>query len=157
MPRARKLSDAGGEVAKEPERTLVLVKPDGVQRGLVGTVISRLEKRGLKIAALKMIWMDEALARQHYAVHEDKAFFRELIDYITSGPIVAIVFEGENAVAAVRKTMGETDPVKASPGSIRGDFGLNIQHNIVHGSDSKESAVKEISLFFSEKELLTGS
>ena len=99
--------------------------------------------------------MDEALAKQHYAIHEGKTFFRELIDYITSGPIVAAVFEGENAVEAARNTMGETDPVKAPPGSIRGDFGLNIQHNIVHGSDSKESARREISLFFSQKDIFS--
>ena len=146
--------DQGGEVARGPERTLVLVKPDGVQRGLVGTVISRLEKRELKISALKMIWMDEALARQHYAMHKGKAFFDELVDFITASPIIAAVFEGEQAIEAVRQTMGETDPTKATPGTIRGDFGMDIGHNLVHGSDSSENAKSEISLFFSPEEIL---
>jgi nucleoside-diphosphate kinase len=136
------------------ERTLVLVKPDAVQRGLVGTIISRLERRGLKMVALKMLWMDEALAKRHYAIHKGKAFFEDLVNYITSGPIVAAIFEGRNAVEVVRRTMGETDPAKADPGTIRGDFGLDIEHNLIHGSDSEESAQKEINLFFSEGEIL---
>ena len=144
-----------GETTEAQERTLVLVKPDGVQRRLVGTVISRLETRGIKIAALKIIRMDETLARKHYAADEGKAFFKELIDYIISGPIVAAVFEGENTVEAVRKTMGETYPIKSPPGSIRGDFGLNIQRNIVHWSDSKESSQTEINLFFSAEDTVT--
>jgi len=136
------------------ERSLVLIKPDAMQRGLAGIIISRLERRGLKIVAMKMLQMDKALARRHYAVHQGKAFFNDLVDFITSGPIIAAVFEGEKAIDAVRQTMGATDPVKASPGSIRGDFGLDIQQNLVHGSDSAENAGKEISIFFSPEEIL---
>ena len=124
-----------------------------MQRGLAGIIISRLERRGLKIVAMKMLQMDKALARRHYAVHQGKAFFNDLVDFITSSPIIAAVFEGEKAIDAVRQTMGATDPVKASPGSIRGDFGLDIQQNLVHGSDSAESAEKEISLFFTPEEI----
>jgi nucleoside-diphosphate kinase len=137
------------------ERTLVLIKPDATQRGLAGTIISRLERRGLKIAAMKMLQMDKTLAQRHYAVHQGKAFFNDLVDFITSSPIIAAVFEGEKAIEAVRQTMGATDPIKASPGSIRGDFGLDIQQNLVHGSDSAENAEKEISLFFSPEEILS--
>ena len=130
------------------ERSLVLIKPDAMQKGLAGTIISRLERRGLRIVAIRMLQMDKALAQKHYAVHKGKAFFNELVDFITSRPIIAVVFEGEKAIEAVRQTMGTTDPIKASPGSIRGDFGLDIQQNLVHGSDSTENAAKEISLFF---------
>lgn len=137
------------------ERSLVLVKPDAMKRGLAGVIISRLEQRGLKIVAMKLLRMDRALAQKHYAMHIDKAFFNDLIDYITSGPIIAAVFEGERAIEAVRQTMGATDPLKAAPGSIRGDFGLNIQENLVHGSDSPESAEREISLFFSPGEMVS--
>jgi nucleoside-diphosphate kinase len=137
------------------ERSLVLIKPDAMQRGMAGTIISRLERRGLKIAAMKMLQMDKALAQRHYAVHQGKAFFNDVVDFITSSPIIAAVFEGEKAIDAVRQTMGATDPVKASPGSIRGDFGLDIQQNLVHGSDSAENAEKEISLFFKPEELLS--
>jgi nucleoside-diphosphate kinase len=136
------------------ERSLVLIKPDAMQRGLAGIIISRLERRGLKIVAMKMLQMDKGLAQQHYAVHQDKAFFKDLVDFITSSPIIAAVFEGEKAIEAVRQTMGATDPVKASPGSIRGDFGLDIQQNLVHGSDSAENAKKEISLFFKPEEIV---
>ncbi len=136
------------------ERTLVLIKPDAVQRGLTGEIISRLEKRGLKIVALKMLQMDEVLACRHYATHQGKPFFPGLVAFITSSPLIAAVFEGRKAVEAVRKTMGETDPIKASPGTIRGDFGLDMGHNLIHGSDSVESAAQEISLFFSEREIL---
>jgi len=129
-------------------RTLVLVKPDGVQRGLTGEIISRLEKKGLKIVALRMLQMDKAMARRHYAVHEGKPFFPGLVDFITSGPIVAVVVEGERAVEVVRQMMGDTDPIKAASGTIRGDFGLDIGQNLIHGSDSEENARKEISLFF---------
>lgn len=135
------------------ERSLVLVKPDAMQRGLAGIIISRLEKRGLKIVAMKMLQMDKTLAQRHYAVHQEKSFFNDLVEFITSGPVIAAVFEGENAIEAIRQTMGTTDPLKAAPGSIRGDFGLDIQCNLVHGSDSAESAEKEISLFFSRKEI----
>jgi nucleoside-diphosphate kinase len=137
------------------EKTLILVKPDALQRGLVGTVISRLEKRGLKIVALKMIWMDKALAKRHYAIHQGKPFFEGLVDYISSSPVVAVVFEGRKAVEVARKTIGETDPAEASAGTIRGDLGLDIGRNLVHGSDSIETAEKEISLFFSPEELLS--
>lgn len=137
------------------ERTLILVKPDGVQRCLIGEVISRLEKRGLKLTALKMLWMDKTLAERHYDVHKDKPFFNDLVNFITSGPIVAAVFEGERAVEAARQTMGATDPKKAAPGTIRADLGINMEHNIVHGSDSVENAEKEISIFFSPEEILS--
>jgi len=136
------------------ERSLVLVKPDAMQRGLAGVIISRLERRGLKIVAMKMLQMDKALAQRHYAIHQGKAFFNDLVEFITSSPIIAAVFEGEKAVEAIRQTMGETDPAKASSGTIRGDFGLDIGHNLVHGSDSTENAEKEISLFFSPEEIL---
>jgi nucleoside-diphosphate kinase len=126
-----------------------------MRRGLAGVVISRLEQRGLKIVAMKMLHMDRSLAERHYAVHRGKAFFNDLINYITSGPIIAMVFEGERAIEAIRQAMGATDPLKAAPGSIRGDFGLDIQENLVHGSDSVESAEKEISLFFSPEELVS--
>ena len=125
-----------------------------MQRRLAGTIISRLEKRGLKIVAMKLLQVDKALAQRHYSVHKDKAFFNDLVEFIISSPIIAIVFEGEKAIDAVRQTMGTTDPVKASPGSIRGDFGLDIQQNLVHGSDSAESAKKEISLFFAPDEIV---
>lgn len=135
------------------ERSLVLIKPDAVQRGLVGTIISRLEARGLKIVAMKMLHMDKALAQRHYAIHQGKAFFNELVDFITSSPIIAAVFEGENAIEVIRQTMGETDPIKAGPGTIRGDFGMDIGRNLIHGSDSIETAAKEINLFFTTEEI----
>src|SRR4030042_397918 len=135
------------------ERSLVLIKPDAMQRRLAGVIISRLEKRGLKIIAMKMIQMDKALAQRHYAVHKDKAFFNDLVEFITSGPIIAAVFEGEKAIEAIRQTMGATDSVKASPGSIRGDFGLDLQRNMVPASDSAENAEREISLFFAPEEI----
>ncbi len=135
------------------ERSLVLIKPDAMQRGLAGTIITRLEKRGLKLVAIRMLHLDKALARRHYAIHKDKPFFNSLVDYISSAPIVAAVFEGEGAIAVIRKTMGATDPAKAEAGTIRGDFGVDIEHNSVHGSDSVETAVKEIKLFFSEDEI----
>lgn len=130
------------------QRTLVLVKPDGVKKGLIGEIISRLERKGLRIVAMRMLQMDKAMARRHYAVHEGKPFFAGLVEFITSGPIVAAVVEGDKAVEVVRKLMGETDPVKAAPGTIRGDYGLDIQENLVHGSDSEENARMEIGLFF---------
>ena len=136
------------------EKSLVLVKPDAMQRGLAGVIISRLEKRGLKLVAIKMLQMDSKLAQKHYAVHQDKVFFNDLVKFISSSPIIAAVFEGEKAIEVTRQTMGETDPAKASPGTIRSDFGLDIQHNMVHGSDSAENAEKEINLFFSPEEIL---
>lgn len=135
------------------ERSLVLIKPDAMQRGLAGIIISRLEKVGVKLVAIKMLHMDKALAQRHYDIHKDKPFFDNLVNYITSGPIIAIVFEGDKAIEVLRKTMGATDPAKAEAGTIRGDFGLNIEHNSVHGSDSTETAVKEIRLFFSEDDI----
>jgi len=133
---------------------LVLIKPDAIQRELAGEVISRLEKKGLKIVAMKMLQMDKALAERHYAIHKDKAFFDGLVNFITSSPIIAIVFQGNNAVEIIRQAMGETDPAKALPGTIRGDLGIDIGRNLVHGSDSVENASKEIGLFFSEEEIL---
>ena len=135
------------------ERSLVLIKPDAMKKGLAGTIIGRLEKQGLKLMALKMLHMDNALAKRHYAIHSDKPFFAGLIDYITSTPIVAIVFVGEEAVEVIRKMMGATDPAKADAGTIRADFGSDIQNNAVHGSDSVETAEEEIRLFFAEDEI----
>ena len=138
------------------ERSLVLVKPDAMKRNLAGAIISRFQQKGLKLVALKLLHMDTALAKRHYAVHEDKPFFNDLIAYITSTPIVAIVFEGEHAIELIRKTMGATDPKKAEPGTIRADFGIDIQNNAVHGSDSVENAAKEIRIFFKENEIHRG-
>ena len=130
------------------ERTLVLVKPDGVRRGLVGEVLSRLERKGLVLAAVQLRTLDRGTAEQHYSEHASKPFFGELVDFITSGPLVAVVVEGPRAVATVRTLMGATDPLASPPGSLRGDFALLLEENLVHGSDSVESAVREISLFF---------
>ena len=131
------------------ERTLVLVKPDGVSRGLVGEVISRIERKGLKLAALELRAVERSAAEQHYAEHDGKPFFESLLEFITSGPVVAMVVEGENAIAAFRQLAGGTHPVeKATPGTIRGDFGLEVQYNLVHGSDSPESAAREIKIWF---------
>ncbi len=135
------------------ERSLVLIKPDAMQRGLAGTIISRLQEQGLNMIALRMLHMDKALAERHYAIHTDKPFFEDLINYITSTPIIAAVFKAEGAVERIRKIMGATDPAKAEPGTIRKDFGLDIQQNAVHGSDSIETAQKEIKLFFTENEI----
>ena len=137
------------------QRTLVLIKPDAVERGLAGEIIARLEKKGLKIVAMRMLQMSKAMAERHYAIHEDKPFFPALVDFITSSPIIAAVVEGKNAVEVVRRMMGETDPLQAAPGTIRGDFGLDIGQNLIHGSDSEENAQQEISLFFSEEEILS--
>ena len=132
------------------ERTFVAIKPDGVQRGLIGDVISRLERRGLKLVAIRLMQVDEELAGRHYAEHVDRPFFASLVSFITSAPIVAMIWEANNAVALARQTMGATNPGEASPGTIRGDFGVDIGRNIVHGSDSLESAEREIGLFFGE-------
>lgn len=132
------------------ERTLVLCKPDAVERGLVGEVVDRLERKGLRLVAMDLRVLDEAVAKAHYAEHEGKPFFDELVSFITSGPLVAICVEGLDAVAAVRVLMGPTDPVQAPPGSVRGDYGLAIGRNLVHGSDSAASATREIELFFPE-------
>ncbi len=131
------------------ERTLVLIKPDGVQRGLVGEVITRIERKGLRLAALELRNVELTVAEQHYAEHEGKGFYTSLLDFITGGPLVALVVEGPRAVTAFRQLAGGTDPVdKAATGSIRGDFGLETQYNLVHGSDSTESAAREIGLWF---------
>ena len=135
------------------ERSLVLIKPDAMQRGLAGEIIARLEKKGLKIVAMKMLHMDKSLAQRHYAIHKGKVFFDDLVSFITSSPVIAIVFQGKNAVEIIRQMMGETDPAKAYSGTIRGDFGIDIGHNLVHGSDSLENASKEIDLFFSAEEI----
>lgn len=136
------------------ERTLVLIKPDAIQRGLVGAVVSRLESRGLKIAAMKMLHMDEGMAARHYDAHVGKPFFKGLVEFITSGPLVAMVLEGNNAVEMTRNTMGVTNPVNAPPGTIRGDLAVDIGRNLIHGSDSVETAQREIALFFSPQEIL---
>ena len=136
------------------ERTLVLVKPDGVQRGLIGEVISRLERRGLKLVGMKLMQVHDGLARQHYGEHVDRPFFAGLVDFITSSPVVAMAWEAENAVEAVRNTIGQTNPTASPPGTIRGDLGLDIGRNLVHGSDSPESAIRELALFFTRVELL---
>jgi nucleoside-diphosphate kinase len=135
------------------EKSLVLIKPDAMQRGLAGTIIARLEKQGLKLVAVRMLHLDKALARQHYAIHKNKPFFNSLVGYISSAPIVAAVFEREGSIAAIRKLMGATDPAKAETGTIRSDFGMDIEHNSTHGSDSIETAEQEIKLFFSEEEV----
>jgi nucleoside-diphosphate kinase len=131
------------------ERTLVLVKPDGVRRGLVGEVISRIERKGLTLAALELRAVERTLAEQHYAEHDGKSFFTDLVEFITTGQVLAAVVEGPRAISAFRQLAGGTDPVdKATPGTIRGDFGLEVQYNLVHGSDSPESAAREIKLWF---------
>lgn len=136
------------------DRTFIIVKPDGVQRGLTGEIITRLERRGLKFVGLKLIQIDRALAERHYEALRDKKFYAGLIDYITSSPVVVGVVEGPNAFQTVRDTMGDTDPLKAVPGTIRFDFGVSIGRNLIHGSDRAESAEREINLFFRPEELL---
>jgi nucleoside-diphosphate kinase len=136
------------------ERTLVLVKPDGVMRSVIGEVISRLEKKGLKPVGIKLMAVDRDLAQKHYAEHRGKPFFESLVDYITSGPIISMVWEGDEAIATVRNLTGATDPSKAAPGTIRGDLALNISFNLVHASDSPDSAKREIALFFSSGEMI---
>ena len=136
------------------ERTLILVKPDGVQRSLIGEIITRFERRGLRLVAMKLMQMSEALAARHYAEHEGKGFYPSLIEYITSGPVVAMVWEGPNVIAVARVMMGATRPNEAAPGTIRGDYAQETGRNIVHGSDGEESAAREIGLFFSAEELL---
>jgi nucleoside-diphosphate kinase len=136
------------------ERTLVLIKPDAMQRGLASEILGRLERRGLRIVGLKLMQVDRALAERHYGEHQGKPFFDGLVGYITSCPIIAAVFEGTGAVESVRSTMGVTNPQKAAPGTIRGDYGLEIGRNLVHGSDSVESAAREVNLFFTPAEVL---
>jgi len=135
------------------ERTLILIKPDGVQRALIGKILDRYEARGLRIVGLKMVHADRALAEQHYAVHREKPFFAGLVEFITSGPLVAMAVEGLNAIAVVREINGATRPHEAAPGSIRGDLALETGHNLVHGSDSPENAAAELALWFKADEL----
>ncbi len=135
-------------------RTFAMVKPDGVQRGLVGEVISRFENRGIKIAALKIMRITPELAEKHYGEHKGKPFFADLVNFITSGPVAAMVLEGENVIPIVRTMMGATNPKDSAPGTIRGDFAMTIDKNIIHGSDSPESALREIGIFFTEEEIV---
>lgn len=135
------------------ERTLVLVKPDGVQRGLMGEVLSRLERRGLRMVAAKFLWVSQELAQTHYAIHKGKSFYDSLISYITSAPVLAMVWEGPAAVAAVRQTMGSTRPVEAAPGTVRHDFALEVGRNLTHASDTPENGEKEIALWFKPEEI----
>ncbi len=136
------------------ERTLIIIKPDGVERGLIGPIITRFEQRGLKIVGLKIVQVSTELARRHYAIHEGKPFFEPLIQYITSAPVVVMALEGPQAIQAARKTIGVTKPVEATAGSIRGDFGMMVGRNLVHGSDSPENGEAEIALWFDESELI---
>lgn len=136
------------------ERTLIVIKPDGVKRGLVGEVISRFERKGFKIKALKMLWMTREQAEEFYSVHRGKPFFRDLVEFVTSGPVVAMIIEGDEAIYVARLMIGATDGRKAQPGTIRGDFALSIQENIVHASDSKESFEREYRILFSETEIV---
>jgi nucleoside-diphosphate kinase len=132
------------------DRTLILVKPDAFERGLSGDVIARFERKGLRIAALKLLTLERGLAERHYGEHAEKPFFAELVDFITRGPLVAMVLEGRGAIEAARQVIGATDPLQAAPGSIRGDYATEVTYNLVHGSDSPESATREIELFFPE-------
>ena len=140
----------------EAERTFVMVKPDGVQRGLVGDVVSRFEDRGLKLVGAKFMQIDQDLAEDHYGEHEDKPFFDDLVEFITAGPVMAMVWEGQDAVSQVRTMMGETDPAESAPGTIRGDFGLDLGRNVIHGSDDEDPGAneREIELFFDDEELV---
>ncbi|MDX1417559.1 MAG: nucleoside-diphosphate kinase [Candidatus Promineifilaceae bacterium] len=137
------------------ERTLILVKPDGVQRALIGEIISRFERRGLKLIGMKFIQMTTELAENHYAVHKGKPFYADLVNYITSGPVVAMAWEGNDAINAARNTIGATNPASAAAGTIRGDLGMEIGRNLVHGSDEPANGIKEVNLFFSEEELVS--
>ena len=139
------------------ERTLILVKPDGVQRGLIGQIVARFERRGLKLAGMKLMQMSTEMAGKHYGEHVGKPFYDGLVSYITSGPIVAMVWQGNNAIQVARNTMGSTRPAESAMGTIRGDFGLEVGRNLVHGSDSPASATREVNLFFDESELLDWS
>ena len=136
------------------ERTLVIIKPDAVQRGLIGPILTRLERRGLRLAGLKLLQITQELAARHYAVHEGKPFYEPLVEFITGGPVVVAVVEGHGAIDVVRKTMGATNPAQAAPGTIRGDFGIEIGRNLIHGSDGPDTAAYEIPLFFSDDEIV---
>jgi nucleoside-diphosphate kinase len=143
-------------VSHHDERTFVMVKPDGVQRGLIGEIVSRLEDRGLQLVGAKFVQIDEELAHEHYAEHEGKPFFEGLVEFITSGPVFTMVWRGQDATRQVRRMMGETDPAEAAPGTIRGDLGLDLGHNVIHGSDHEDPGAneREIDLFFDEDELV---
>ena len=136
------------------QQTFLAIKPDGVQRGLIGKIISRLEEKGFKLIGMKLMKVSNELAEKHYGEHKDKPFFKGLVSFITSGPIVAMVWEGKNIISALRKMMGKTNPLDAELGTVRGDFAIDIGKNVVHGSDSEESAKREIALFFREDELI---
>lgn len=136
------------------EKTYLMIKPDGVQRNLIGQIISRFEKKGFQLVGAKLMNIPTELAEQHYGEHKDRPFFGELVDFITSGPVFAMVWQGENVIATARQMMGSTNPKDALPGTIRGDFGLTVGKNVIHGSDSPESAEREISLFFTAEELV---
>ncbi len=136
------------------ERTFLMVKPDGVQRNLIGEIVQRFERKGFQLIGAKLMTVSTELAEKHYGEHKEKPFFNELVEFITSGPVFAMVWEGENVIETARKMMGSTNPKDALPGTIRGDFGLTVGKNVIHGSDSKESAEREIALFFDEKELV---
>ncbi|MHA6251098.1 nucleoside-diphosphate kinase [Oceanobacillus sp. CAU 1775] len=136
------------------EKTFLMVKPDGVQRNLIGEIVQRFEKKGYKLAGAKLMSISNELAEQHYGEHKERPFFGELVDFITSGPVFAMVWEGEDVIATARNMMGKTNPSEAAPSTIRGDFGITVGKNIIHGSDSPESAEREIALFFDEKELV---
>ncbi|MEA1960116.1 MAG: nucleoside-diphosphate kinase [Bacillota bacterium] len=137
------------------EQTFVMLKPETVQRGLAGTIVQRIENKGFRLVAMKMMVIDESLANKHYAEHEGKDFFPELVQHICSGPVVAMVWEGIGAIAAIRSMMGKTNPLEATPGTIRGDYGATMSRNMIHGSDAIDSARREISLFFKDDEVLT--
>ncbi|MBB5323407.1 nucleoside-diphosphate kinase [Anoxybacillus tepidamans] len=139
------------------ERTFLMVKPDGVQRNLIGEIVARFEKKGFQLIGAKLMQVSRELAEQHYAEHKERPFFSELVDFITSGPVFAMVWEGENVIATARQMMGKTNPQEAAPGTIRGDFGVTVGKNVIHGSDSPASAEREINLFFNEEELVNYS
>ncbi len=136
------------------EKTFIMVKPDGVQRNIIGEIVTRFERKGFQLVGAKLMQVSRELAEKHYAEHKDKPFFEELVDFITSGPVFAMVWQGENVIATARQMMGKTNPQEALPGTIRGDFGLTVGKNVIHGSDSPDSAKREIALFFKEEELL---
>ncbi|MBM7645293.1 nucleoside-diphosphate kinase [Scopulibacillus daqui] len=137
------------------EKTFLMVKPDGVQRNLIGEIVRRFESKGFQLVGAKLMMVSQELAEKHYGEHKDKPFFGELVSFITSGPVFAMVWQGENIIAQARKMMGATNPAEAAPGTIRGDFGVQVSQNIIHGSDSPESAEREIALFFNESDLIS--
>lgn len=137
------------------EKTFLMVKPDGVQRNLIGDIVSRFEKKGFQLVGAKLMQVSEELAEEHYGEHKERPFFGELVDFITSGPVFAMVWEGENVISTARLLVGATNPTESAPGTIRGDYAVTVGKNIIHGSDSPESAVREIGLFFNEEELLS--